>query len=451
MQRGIILDKPKQVGKNLWMLECSLHHTVNSGASAQSAAEVEAAIARELFACAAAAGNSEHKRAHFIGLPALVLDLAAQIAHGRYRPQPFTVFAVTDPKLREIFAPAFADRLVQQWLVRHIEPWWDARFIDDSYANRKGRGTQAAIARLQQFMRQPGHRYYCKLDIRAFFPSIDRHRLLALWRAHLPRLPFAAQLRTRLDQVASAILVQSPIDPPPHESGNRILLARIPPHKSLYHAPPGVGLPIGSLTSQFFANVYLNELDQFVKHSLKVRAYLRYVDDFVLLGDDSATLNRQRLAVEAFLHERLGLALHPDKTVLQRCTQGIDFLGSIVYPGHRLTRQRSVRAFRRRLAWFKALVADMPGPVTPLAPMGTWRRWLANHAAFDAPGVPSRALLERMLSTLNSYYGVFKHAHTYHLRKHLYHAELGPLKRFFLPDGPSYEHLRIKKMWLPRR
>ena len=110
-----------------------------------------------------------------------------------------------------------------------------------------------------------------------------------------------------------------------------------------------------------------------------------------------------------------------------------------------------MRAFRRRLAWFKALVADTPGPVTPLAPIGTWRRWLANHAAFDAPGVPSRALLERMLSTLNSYYGVFKHAHTYHLRKHLYHAELGPLKRFVLPDGPAYEHLRIKKMWLPRR
>lgn len=411
-------------------------------------AEHSVKIARQLFACAAKAGNSEHKRAHLIHLPEIVLAQAAAIAQGRYAPQPFTVFAVTDPKLREIFAPAFVDRLVHQWLIGHIEPWWDKRFIDDSFANRKGQGTQAAIHRLQGFMRQPGNGWYCKLDIRAFFPSIDRHILLSLWRKALPQLPLDATLRQQLDQVASAILLQSPIHPPPHASGNRALLAQIPPHKSLYHAPAGVGLPIGSLTSQFFANVYLNELDQFVKHRLKVKAYLRYVDDFVLLGNDAATLNTQRLAIGAFLHQRLGLALHPDKTVLQRCTQGIDFLGSIVYPDHRLTRQRSVRAFRHRLAWFKWFVFGHPQrAVAPLA-TGSWKRWLANHEAFAAPGVPSLALLQRMLATINSYYGVFSHADTYHLRKHIYQKELGPLKQFFLPDGPGYQHLRIKTVWL---
>ncbi len=113
--------------------------------------------------------------------------------------------------------------------------------------------------------------------------------MLALWQKSVPRQPFDEQTRARLDQVASAILLQSPLDPPPIASGRRDLLAQVPPHKSLYHARPGIGLPIGSLTSQFFANVYLNELDQFVKHSLKVRAYLHYVDDFVLLGDNTAT------------------------------------------------------------------------------------------------------------------------------------------------------------------
>ena len=107
----------------------------------------EAEIARQLFACAAEAGNSEQKRAHFIRLPEIILAQASAIAQGRYTPQPFTVFAVTDPKLREIFAPAFVDRLVHQWLIRHIEPWWDKRFIDDSYANRKDKGTHAAIER----------------------------------------------------------------------------------------------------------------------------------------------------------------------------------------------------------------------------------------------------------------------------------------------------------------
>lgn len=97
------------------------------------------------------------------------MPLAQAIAEQRYAPQAFTVFAVSDPKLREIFAPTFADRLAQQWLVKYIEPWWNTRLIDDSFANRKGKGTQAAIERLQHFMRKPGHRWYCTLDIRAFF------------------------------------------------------------------------------------------------------------------------------------------------------------------------------------------------------------------------------------------------------------------------------------------
>lgn len=104
-------------------------------------------IARVLFACAKRASNSEQKRAHLIALPNMVLALANDIATGNYKPQPFTVFAVTEPKLREIFAPAFADRIVHHWLVSQIEPWWNKRFIDDSYANRQGKGTQAAIER----------------------------------------------------------------------------------------------------------------------------------------------------------------------------------------------------------------------------------------------------------------------------------------------------------------
>lgn len=406
-------------------------------------------IARQLFDCAAKAGNSEHKRAHLIALPDIILALARDIASGRYRPRPFTVFAVTDPKLREIFAPDFADRLVQQWLVRHIEPWWDRRFIDDSFANRTGKGTQAAIDRLQQFMRQSGHRWYCHLDIRAFFPSIDRAIMLQLWRRALPRLPWSAAVRRRLDQVASAILAQSPTQPPPQRSGDLALLAQIPPHKSLFAAPAGVGMPIGSLSSQFFANVYLNELDQFVKHRLKVRGYVRYVDDFVLLADDPATLVRWQADISRFLQERLRLELHPGKTVLQRSRQGIDFLGSIVFPDHRLVRQRSVRALRLRLKWFQRLVFGQAAHPAPMPASGSWRAWLHNHTALLAPGHPSPALLTRMLATINSYYGVFGHAQSYQLRKHIYENELGPLRTFFIPEGPGYQHLRIRRAWLP--
>ena len=404
-------------------------------------------IARVLFACAKRASNSEQKRAHLIALPNMVLALANDIATGNYKPQPFTVFAVTAPKLREIFAPAFADRIVHHWLVSQIEPWWNKRFIDDSYANRQGKGTQAAIERLQALMRREHHRWYCKLDVQAFFPSIDRTILLALWQRALPRLPYPVATRKRLEQVATAILTQDPIQPQPLRSGDQALLNRIPPHKSLFHAQPGKGLPIGSLTSQFFANVYMNELDQYAKHQLRIGGYIRYVDDIILLGPDVATLMAWKAQIECFLRERLALTLHPRKTVIQRCKQGADFLGAIVHPGHRLSRQRTVRALRRRISWFNQLLGSPSHLPPPLS--GHWHRWLANHPPLLPDGSPSLALLQRILATLNSYYGFFSHANTWQLRQHLYHHELGELRRYFLPDGPGYHHLRIRKAWLP--
>ena len=405
-------------------------------------------IARQLFACAANAGNSEHKRAKFINLPEIILEQARAVDEGHYQPQPFTVFAVSDPKLREIFAPAFTDRLVQQWLVQHIEPWWDKRFIDDSFANRRGKGTQAAVNRLQHFMRKPENRWYCKLDISAFFPSIDRDILLELWQQALPKLPWPYATRRRLDQVAHAILEQSPVNPTPCKSGDLQLLRQIPPHKSLFYATPGQGMPIGSLTSQFFANVYLNELDHFIKHELGVRAYLRYVDDFVLLAYERETLQQWQAQISDFLQERLHLQLHPHKQVLQRANQGIDFLGYIVHPHHCLARQRGVRALRRRIAWFKYLLFPATERPVPQPPSASWQRWLANHAVTLPSGEPSPAVLQRMLTTLNSYYGIFAHAETFRLRKHLYHHELGPLKRYFLPSGPDYHHLLVRSSWL---
>ncbi|MGQ4870060.1 RNA-directed DNA polymerase, partial [Aeromonas caviae] len=221
------------------------------------------------------------------------------------------------------------------------------------------------------------HRWYCKLDVQAFFPSIDRTILLALWQRALPRLPYPVATRKRLEQVATAILTQDPIQPQPLRSGDQALLNRIPPHKSLFHAQPGKGLPIGSLTSQFFANVYMNELDQYAKHQLRIGGYIRYVDDIILLGPDVATLMAWKAQIECFLRERLALTLHPRKTVIQRCKQGADFLGAIVHPGHRLSRQRTVRALRRRISWFNQLLGSPSHLPPPLS--GHWHRWLANH------------------------------------------------------------------------
>lgn len=356
-------------------------------------------------------------------MPQLVFSHAQTIVNLSYTPQPFTVFAVTDPKLREIFAPAFVDRIVHRWLINHIETHFDKHFIYDSFANRKGKGTQAAICRVKKFVCQSGYTHYCKLDIQAFFPSVDKNIVLKLWHQKLSVMPYTDEVKKTLNHVAMAILTQNPINPLPVVSGRAYLLEQIPSHKSLYHTPKGLGLPIGSLTSQFFANVYLNELDQFIKHTLKIKGYVRYVDDFVIFGDSPITLLEQKEKINCFLKETLKLTLHPHKIVLQRCNQGMDFLGSIIYPSHNLTRQRSVRALRKRLRLFKEMIEkgeDTPSPV----------------------------LLTKILSVINSYYGVFSHSNTYRLRKHIYHKELGILKRFFAPNGSDYKYLKVKKVWL---
>lgn len=407
----------------------------------------EIEIARALYACAREAGNSADKRRLLIELPPLIAALGRDIHLESYQPDRMTAFAVRDPKLREILAPAFRDRLAQQWLISAITPTIERAWIDDCYSNRAGKGTHGAITRLQGFMRMAGHGHYCQMDIRSFFPTINRSILLDLWRAELPRLPYPADTLRQLDAVARSIILQDPARPRPVLSGSAGLLRQIPPHKSLFHAPPGIGLPIGSLSSQFFSNVYLNPLDQFVKHQLKIRGYLRYVDDLIILGDDVRALLDQKRRINDFLGERLGLALHPDKTILQRVDQGANFLGYIVFPHHAYVRERTLRALNKRIHFFNHLLDPARFPHRSLPERGTWAKWLALHE-LTPPLAPTPVVLTRMLATLNSYFGQLRHADTYHLRRRLYHERLGPIKRFFLPDGPGYRALRVKPVWL---
>jgi hypothetical protein len=407
----------------------------------------ETEIARQLYACVNQAGNSIDKRRYLIEISDIVHSLAHDLHTESYQPGRMTAFAVQDPKLREIFAPGFRDRLAQQWLVSIIVPTIERRWIDDCFSNRIGKGTHGAIGRLQRFMRMPGHSHYCQMDIRSFFPSINRHILLALWQAELPRLPYPEPTLCQVDAVARKIILQNPLDPKPALSGNIALLRRIPPHKSLFHARPNIGLPIGSLSSQFFSNVFLNPLDQFVKHQLKIRGYLRYVDDFIILGDCPRNLLEQMRLINQFLQDRLQLQLHPDKTVLQRVDQGANFLGYIVFPHYRYVRERTLRALRSRIYFFNYLLDPARYPHSSKPQRGTWMQWLALHQ-LTPPIKASPAVLKRMLATLNSYYGQLCHADTYHLRRKIYHEMLGPIKPYFLPSDSSYSQLHIKQVWL---
>ena len=199
-----------------------------------------------------------------------LLALTGELADRRYQPSPSVCFITDQPKRREIFAAAFRDRVVHHRVVGLLEPFWERRFIHDSYACRRGKGTLAAVDRLQTFMRQVsanGSRraYALHLDVRSFFVRIHKATLFAILDAGLRQQ--AAPWQDAMRWLLGRIVFRDPAIDALRIGGG---FAAVPVHKSLFHTGNVCGLPIGNYTSQFFANVYLDRLDQFVKHTLKV-------------------------------------------------------------------------------------------------------------------------------------------------------------------------------------
>ena len=236
------------------------------------------------------------------------------LASLRWRPSRTFSFVVSHPKAREIHASPFADRVVHHVITNRLARLYEPVFIHDSYANRAGKGTHAAVDRLQAFMRQASQggarpAYALQLDIANFFNCIHRPTLFRLLQGRLQRDVRAGRLTSTDEashlQTLCRVLLEGDPTAGVRQRGPAGRFALVPPHKRLGAVGPTSGLPIGNLTSQFFANVYLNELDQFVKHQLKCRWYVRYVDDFVLLHADPAQLLAWREQIVAFLTERL--------------------------------------------------------------------------------------------------------------------------------------------------
>lgn len=279
-----------------------------------------------------------------------LLDLMEELQERRYRPAPSVCFVTRKPKLREIFAADFRDRVVHHVLVDHLEQYWERVFIHDSYACRRGKGVHAGVDRLRTFIRQATSNstrraWYLQLDIRNYFMRIDKTILWQLLEPHIvdPDARWLTELLVFHDCTDGYVY-----------KGEPGALERVPPHKTLIGCGAGKGLPIGNLNSQFFANVYLNGLDQFVKHSLKCRHYLRYCDDFVLLAQDPDQLRQWRKAIEANLRNQLRLELNPSRERLRPVSDGVDFLGYIVRADYLLVRKRVVGHLRERLNIFEA-------------------------------------------------------------------------------------------------
>jgi len=261
-----------------------------------------------------------------------LLALQAELQHFTYQPGPYHSFYIHDPKKRLISAAPFRDRVVHHALCRLMEPIWENRFIYDSYANRVGKGTHRALDRTTQFARQ--YRYVLQCDVRQFFASID----LAILRAELARLIPDENTLWLCDKIL--------------RSGEGVLQEEYEtvyfPGDDLLAAIRPRGLPIGNLTSQFWANVYLNTFDHFVKRDLKCPAYIRYVDDFLLFGDDTCSLLNWRNAILEKMAS-LRLTLHEKRAQVFPTVTGIPFLGFRIYPDHRRIKYRKVVHYRRKL------------------------------------------------------------------------------------------------------
>jgi len=388
-------------------------------------------------------GNTVQKKTGLLALPQLVHDLDRELLSGDYRPSCFSCFVVKDPKIREIFSPHYRDRVVHHLLVDRISPFIDKTFIYDSFANRPGKGIHRAADRLRRFMRKEKTSYYLQLDIKSFFPSIDKAILWEIFQKTLTNISAIPEPeKCFLSSLARRTIFQNPVNPFPLLTGNSHLLKEVPKYKSLFHIPPGRGLPIGSLTSQFFANLYLNELDQFIKHRLKVKYYLRYVDDLVLLAERPELLTRWQAEIETFLKEKLKLELHPQKSHLQLCSKGIDFLGYVIREGHVLVRQRSIRAFKRRLYFFNHLLDPLQFPINdPPLTLRMAKRYRTGELAPPIDVTPF--ILEQFLATINSYYGIFRFANSFNLRRSLYKNHFHGLKELFVPQDEQFLSMAI--------
>ena len=239
--------------------------------------------------------------------------------HGKYR-----VFTIRDPKVREISAAPFRDRVVHHAAHDVIEPLMDRSFIYDSYACRKDKGTHKAVDRAQSFLR--ANRFCFHGDIKKYFPSIDHDMLKGLVRRRIADKDVVWLLEEVVDSAVG-------------------LLAGLPVSRL-------AGLPIGNLTSQFFANLYLDELDYFVKFDLRCRYYLRYMDDFLVFGNNKEALKEIKSKIRKFLRDKLNLTLHEGKSQIYNTKGGIKFLGFRIYGDYRRLVSDNVRRFKKRLKKF---------------------------------------------------------------------------------------------------
>lgn len=251
-----------------------------------------------------------------------LMELHADLKNKTYKHGGYYAFNISDPKPRNIHKASVRDRLVHHALYRKLYPFFDRTFIPDSYSCRKDKGTHKALKQFTKFTRKASKNHtktawVLKCDIRKFFASIDQHILREIICEYIPDADIV--------NLISEIM------------------------KSFSYPNVGIGLPLGNLTSQLLVNIYMNEFDQFAKHTLKAKYYIRYADDFAIISEDRNWLVSILPRIKIFLHSRLHLKLHPYKVSISTIASGVDFLGWVHFSDHRVLRTTTKRRMFRTI------------------------------------------------------------------------------------------------------
>jgi len=326
--------------------------------------------------------------------------LYKEIHGGSHRPSPSQYFVVTQPKPREIFAAEFRDRVVHHLIVSPLESIWEKKFIYSSFACRLGKGSHRAIlyARHQvKKLSQGGHRpvWALQLDVAKFFATIHRPTLCQLLLKHC--------YHPKLRELIQIIYTQ---DARLNAKQNPSFIKFIPSGKSWFDQPPEQGIPIGNLTSQWGANIYLTGLDHFIQRELKPEAYLRYSDDLLLLDSDPEKLKSLSVPIDQWLINHRVQRLNPDKTRLVRLSEGISYLGYHLRQVD--SSQQPLQVFSEPLKRWKWIQALKTFENTPLPSL--------EKPHFLAPWIIPQ-LTQSQMASLNSRLGVFHHCRSYLFRK----------------------------------
>ena len=254
-----------------------------------------------------------------------VISLHQDLKNKTYKHSHYEAFKISDPKPRDIHKAKVRDRLLHHAIYRVLYPFFDKTFIADSYSCRINKGAHKAIDRFRKFAYQVSKNHtrtawVLKCDIRKFFASIDQKVMLEMIESYIPDTDIVSLLSETVG--------------------------------SFYSTEKGKGLPLGNLTSQLLVNIYMNTFDQFMKHNIKAKYYIRYADDFVILSDDKQSLVDMLPRIKDFLENKLNLCLHPKKVSISTVASGVDFLGWVLFPDHRvvrtITKQRMFRGIKRQ-------------------------------------------------------------------------------------------------------